>query len=100
MELIYIFKRIGQLDATKDRAENFFNNLFVTLVTFGHHPLHHMFPTVCHSKLPYVKQVFEQTIRDFNIDFPGIPQAELYVTCYKELARTEPNKRVPSKKLE
>ncbi len=69
------------------------------MITFGHHPLHHLFPTVCHSKLHYVKEVFEQTVRDFKINFPGVSQAELYVTCYKELARTEANnKRAINKK--
>ncbi|CAL8094431.1 unnamed protein product [Orchesella dallaii] len=68
---------IGQLDATRDRAENFFNNLFVTLVTFGHHPLHHLFPTICHSKLPYLTSVFQQTVREFKLNYPGIPQGVL-----------------------
>jgi fatty acid desaturase len=80
---------IGQLDATRDRAENIFQNLFVTLITFGNHPLHHLFPTVCHSKLPYLREVFEQTVREFKLNYPGIPQLELYMGCYQQLARTE-----------
>ncbi len=91
--LFVICFSIGQLDATRDRAETIFQTLFVSLITFGQHPLHHLFPTVCHSKLQYIKPVFEQTVREFKLDYPGISQVDHYLGCYQQLARTEIRKR-------
>lgn len=90
---VFIFFRIGQLDSTRDKAEGIFQNVFLALVTFGRHPLHHLFPTVCHSKLEYLKPVFEETLKEFQLDYPGMSQKDFYFGYYQQLARTEIRKR-------
>jgi hypothetical protein len=84
--------RLCQLDATRDRAGEYRKNTWVILVTFGEHCLHHLFPTVCHSKLHHIKPALEQTLRDFSEEFPPMFQWELYLGCFQQLARTEPKK--------
>jgi cytochrome b involved in lipid metabolism len=80
---------LGQLDATRDRVETVFQNLFLVLITFGHHTLHHLFPTVCHSKLPLLEGVFVETLKEFEEEWIKFPHWELYLGLYKQLARTE-----------
>lgn len=77
------------MDATRDRVETVFQNLFLVLITFGHHTLHHLFPTVCHSKLPLLEGVFIETLKEFEEEWIKFPHWELYLGLYKQLARTE-----------
>jgi hypothetical protein len=45
------------------------NNLLLASTTFGNHILHHLLPTVDHSKLPLVHNTFLQTCHEFGIKF-------------------------------
>ncbi|CAG7727030.1 unnamed protein product [Allacma fusca] len=83
-----------QLDAVRDRAGETHKNFLVIMITFGDHSLHHLFPTVCHSKLPHLKGVFEETLQEFSEQFPALTQWELYRGCLKQLARTEPKRKI------
>jgi hypothetical protein len=51
------------------RVELIDHSLFLTSVTFGNHILHHLLPTVDHSKLPLVRDVFLKTCKEFSVDF-------------------------------
>lgn len=57
---------IYQLSATVDRTEAN-SNLFMSLTNFGHHSLHHMFPSLDHSILPQLEEVFIETCTDFQV---------------------------------
>lgn len=51
------------------RFEAIDNNLLLTSTSFGNHALHHLLPTVDHSKLPLVQDVYVKTCKEFGIDF-------------------------------
>jgi fatty acid desaturase len=51
------------------RFETVDKNLFLTTSSFGNHALHHLLPTVDHSKLPLLSDVYVQTCKEFGIDF-------------------------------
>ena len=51
------------------RFETVYNSLFLTSTTFGNHALHHLLPTVDHSKLPLVWPTYVETCKEFGIDF-------------------------------
>jgi len=82
-----------QLDAVRDRPGNWTTNVFLVMMTFGNHSLHHLFPTVCHSKLPYLQDVYAQHLKEYGEKFPAMTQWELYLGCLRQLARTEARKK-------
>lgn len=43
-------------------------SFMLTITSFGKHALHHLLPTVDHSKLHLVEQVYIQTCKEFGID--------------------------------
>ena len=45
------------------------DNFIMKMTTFGDHRLHHLFPTVDHSKLCYLYPVVEETCREFGVPF-------------------------------
>lgn len=51
------------------RFEAVDRNLLLTSVSFGNHALHHLMPTVDHSKLPFLLPTFIETCKEFGIDF-------------------------------
>jgi hypothetical protein len=51
------------------RCDEIDQNLLLASTTFGNHILHHLLPSVDHSKLPLVSEVFIQTCREFQINF-------------------------------
>ena len=51
------------------RFETVDKSLLLTSVSFGNHALHHLFPTVDHSKLPFLQSVYLQTCKEFGINF-------------------------------
>ena len=106
-----------QIDATRDRKEICGNFLFVA-TTFGDHVLHHLFPTLDHSKLPLIYEVFEKTCEEFkvNMKYSNYPSMAigleifrfifdlfiygiiLIVGMYRQLSRTEPHRCLKGKK--
>jgi hypothetical protein len=45
------------------------DNLFLSSIMFGRHALHHMFPTVDLCYLPLVVPIFEETLKEFKLDY-------------------------------
>lgn len=86
-----------QLDAVRDRME-VTGNLFLVSTTFGDHSLHHLLPTVDHSKLEYLYPAFFETCKEFNIPFQFVRQWELVCGKYLQLANVTPNTRSPGYK--
>jgi fatty acid desaturase len=43
--------------------------IFLVAISFGDHTLHHLFPTIDHSKLPLIHDIFHQTLKEFNVRF-------------------------------
>lgn len=82
--------RLCQLDAIQERSDAWQKNLFVTLVTFGEHSLHHLFPTICISKMKYIKPIYLETLKEFNEELPTLTQLECFTAFYKQIQRTEP----------
>jgi hypothetical protein len=51
------------------RFETIDKSLLLTSVSFGNHAMHHLLPTVDHSKLPLVFPAYVETCKEFGIDF-------------------------------
>ncbi|KAF2360548.1 Fatty acid desaturase domain [Trinorchestia longiramus] len=83
-----------QLDAVRDRVE-VTGSLFLVAISFGDHTLHHLFPTVDHSKLPLLYPVFLETCKEFNINFTFMTQKELMFGMYTQLASSKSNTKPP-----
>lgn len=80
---------IHQLAATINRSD-FKDSLFLTLISFGDHVLHHFFPTLDHAVLPQLQTIFINTCKEFEGDFRELPFWELIAGQFKQLTRTEP----------
>ncbi|KAJ9600591.1 hypothetical protein L9F63_026270 [Diploptera punctata] len=85
---------LSQLDTVRDRPA-ICKNLLLALTNFGHHGLHHMFPTVDHSILPQLYPVFRKTCEEFNVHFPPFTVLEGYKGQFLQLIRNEPNSIPP-----
>ncbi|XP_053691766.1 cytochrome b5-related protein-like [Sabethes cyaneus] len=59
------------------------------LTSFGHHSLHHMFPTLDHALLPQLFPVFLETCTEFNMVHRRYPWWRMIMGQYKQLARIE-----------
>ena len=80
---------IRQIEAVRDRKD-VTGNLFLVVTMFGDHTLHHLFPTVDHSKLKHLYPVFLETCKQFNIDFELYTIPSLALGKYQQLARNQP----------
>lgn len=87
-----------QLDAVRDRKE-VTGNLFLVLATFGDHTLHHLLPTVDHSKLNCLYPAFYETCKEFNVPFSFMTWSSLFVGKYMQMANNTPNTNYPGFKL-
>lgn len=88
---------LGQIDAVRDHIE-LAHNLFIVLVTFGEHSLHHLFPTVDHTNLHHLYPVFHETCKEFGVKYKPLRFSQLLKGQYQRLASIEPNP-VPPEKL-
>lgn len=81
---------LHQMNTCAERNEPA-DNLSLSLVTFGDHTLHHLFPTLDHSLLPPLQKIFEDTCKEFDLDLT--PQSYTSVMCgqFKQLVRISPN---------
>lgn len=64
-------------------------NPFLSLSFFGHHTLHHMFPTLDHSFLPQLNELFLDTCTEFDVQLREFPWWPLIVGQFRQLLRTE-----------
>lgn len=86
-----------QLDATRDRAE-VKGNLFLVAITLGDHSLHHLLPSVDHSKLPYIYPVLFEMCEEYNIPYRFYSQWEMFKGKYRALANNVPSTQPPGYK--
>lgn len=85
---------LGQMDAARDRVE--INNIiFLVLVTFGDHCLHHMFPTVDHWHLHKLYPVFYETCKEFGVTYRMGTIMDLLTGQFIQLAKIKPNPNPP-----
>ncbi|CRK93345.1 CLUMA_CG006886, isoform A [Clunio marinus] len=80
---------IYQLNCVIDRRD-VKQSQFWTLVTFGHHTLHHMFPTLDHGVLPQLHDTFIDTCKEFQLELREYSWWPLIVGQFEQLQRTEP----------
>lgn len=83
---------IYQMNAVIDRHDSLINkhNSFINLTTFGHHTLHHLFPTLDHGLLEQLESTLLQTCKDFEVELREFPWFPLIVGQFKQLIRDEP----------
>nr|QKG32711.1 fads2a [Gecarcoidea lalandii] len=86
-----------QLDAVRERIE-MTGNLFLVLISFGDHTLHHLLPTVDHSRLHDLYPAFLETCKEFNIPFSFMTWPSLVAGKYMQMARTTTNNNHPGYK--
>ena len=55
------------MDATNDVDKSF--STLIRYSTLGDHLLHHLFPTVDHSKLHHLYPAFWQTCKEFGVTY-------------------------------
>lgn len=79
---------VYQLSATIDRID-VKDSLFLTLTSFGHHILHHFFPTLDHALLPQLHEIFISTCVEFECEFRELPWWQLIKGQFNQLTRTE-----------
>jgi fatty acid desaturase len=80
-----------QLDAVSERTDDDFDSLLLALLSFGFHPLHHLFPTVCHSKLQYLRPILAETLKEFEEEIRKFAHWQLYIGLVKQVGRNKPN---------
>ena len=80
---------LRQLDTTRDVDKK--SNLFWISTTFGDHVLHHLFPTVDHSKLFELYPAFYETCKEFGVSYPFAGKLDMLHGMHRQLARTVPN---------
>ncbi|XP_071551820.1 cytochrome b5-related protein-like [Panulirus ornatus] len=79
-----------QLDAVRDRAEVNVNLLLVA-ISYGHHTLHHLLPTLDHSKLEHLYPAFLDTCRQFKVHFSFVSVWYMTRGKYRQLANVTPS---------
>jgi len=67
----------------------------LVLCNFGHHTLHHLFPTVDHLHLRQMYPLLEETLAQFGLSYRVATSAELVGGQFLQLARNVPNPTPP-----
>lgn len=79
---------IFQLCAVIDRRE-VKQSQFWTLVTFGQHTLHHLFPTIDHGLLPQLHETLLETCQEFKMELREYTFWPLIVGQFQQLQRSK-----------
>ena len=69
------------MDTVRDVKKS--SSLLLSATTFGNHALHHLFPTVDHSKLDALYPALLQTCREFALDYQYMEGTEMLVGCVR-----------------
>lgn len=77
----------------------------IALTHFGHHALHHLFPTLDHGVLNELYSTLFETMAEFEVDLEAYPWYHHAFGQFRQLARIEPNpldslQRLQKRKLE
>jgi fatty acid desaturase len=82
---------VYQLSATAERLE-IKNSPFLTLIGYGNHVLHHLFPSLDHAILPQLNEILLHTCLEFECDLKEYPWWKLVIGQFNQLSRTEPKR--------
>lgn len=80
-----------QLDAVRDR-KLIDHSLFLVLMSFGSHALHHLLPSLDHAVLELCLPAFHETCREFGVEKERMSQWEMIKGQYSQLMRVKPSK--------
>ncbi|KAG7307965.1 hypothetical protein JYU34_006589 [Plutella xylostella] len=79
-----------ELEAVMDRTD-VNGNHFTVMTFFGHHALHHLFPTVDHGALEYLYPVLYKNCKKFRGNFRLTSSLDLFIGQLQQCVKTEPN---------
>ena len=79
---------IHQVDSVRDVKKT--PNLFLVSTTFGNHILHHLFPTVDHSKLDLLWPAFSETCLEFGIEYSFMGAGDMLRGMHLQIMRETP----------
>lgn len=68
---------------------------FLALTHFGHHAMHHLFPTLDHGILPQLYPILFETMSEFETDLRTFPWFFHIYGQLKQLARDKPKAEDP-----
>ncbi|XP_025425694.1 cytochrome b5-related protein-like isoform X1 [Sipha flava] len=86
---------LHQMETSAERNE-LIDNFFITMVTFGDHTLHHLFPSLDHSVILNLQDTFKYTCEEFGLDLTQKPFTTIVRGQFKQLVRITPKN--PKKK--
>jgi len=78
---------LHQLDTVRDLDKR---SLVLVLTTFGHHLLHHLFPSLDHSRLESLYPALWETCEEFGESYPFQTLKSMVGGCHEQLAREKP----------
>ena len=83
---------IYQMNAVIERHDFMMNkyNKFINLTTFGHHTLHHLFPTLDHSILHLLQEPLLQTCKEFEVELREYPWWPIILGTIQQILREHP----------
>lgn len=64
---------------------------FLALTHFGHHALHHLFPTIDHGILSQLYPILFETMAEYDVDLECYPWYHHVYGQLRQLARVTPN---------
>ncbi|KAF2887820.1 hypothetical protein ILUMI_18353 [Ignelater luminosus] len=85
---------ISQLDTTSDRYEVMGNHL-LSLITFGDHAVHHLFPTLDQAVLEHLYPVVGETMKQFNLNLRMKNHFDMVFGYFRRMAIDKPNVNPP-----
>ncbi|XP_060801857.1 cytochrome b5-related protein [Amyelois transitella] len=79
---------LHQVEALLDRKD-INGNTFAVMTFFGEHTLHHMFPTLDHGILKYLKPIFLEHCEKYQANYKVSTQFQMVIGQIRENLRTE-----------
>lgn len=89
---------IYTIDTVIDNSD-FQKHHFLALTNFGHHALHHLFPTLDHGILPQLYPILFETLNEFKLELSAYPWYRLIQGQFNQLARNKPHPNDPGERL-
>lgn len=77
------------MSSIKDRAE-LKGSIFWSLVSFGDHALHHLFPVIDQAILPLLEPALQEVCDQFNVSLRSSNISDHLCGIFKRLALVEP----------
>lgn len=78
-----------ELEAVMDRSD-INDSHFKVMTFFGHHSLHHLFPTVDHAVLEHLYPVFLEHCDKYRANFKVTTQLDLFIGQIRTTLKTRP----------